>query len=163
MTSIEFDSEGYIYPYKAIECDLLILEKVFVDGFPEAKRRRWLFENYLEYIHAFQEQVCDDFEQWIDGSFVSHKAAPNDIDLITIVDFDIVEKTPNKILDRFWSFSLENEGIDAYIVKRYPVSHLLFQPYSEMMDRSETRFSGTRPDVNNEKYQKGFLKINFGK
>lgn len=101
------------------------LEAYFVTAFPNSTTRKRLFENYLRYIYRFQDEVFPIFEQWVNGSFVTQKENPNDIDLVTFLDYEAYGKRGDKVLDRFWSFSLESEGIDAYIVKGYPSTHPL--------------------------------------
>ncbi len=91
-------------------------------GFPNSITRKRLFINYLRYLESFKSRVTRNFTQWINGSFISQKENPKDIDLVTFFDFEIYE-SQEPYLDKFWSFSLENEGLDAYLVKAYPKSH----------------------------------------
>ena len=54
--------------------------------------RRRLFDEYLNYIIFLKQFELGNFFQWIDGSFVSTKSKPNDIDIVTFIDFKIHEK-----------------------------------------------------------------------
>lgn len=101
MTQLNFDEYGNLTPYKIMEIDLATFEAYFVTAFPKSKTRKRLFENYLRYIYRFQDKVFPFFEQWINGSFVTKKENPKDIDLITFLDYKIFEKRGDKVLDKF--------------------------------------------------------------
>ena len=51
---MEFDELGYLTPYKVIETDLEIFERIFVSNFENSETRKTLFKNYLSYIDNFQ-------------------------------------------------------------------------------------------------------------
>ena len=61
-------------------------------------------------------------------------------------------------MDKFWSFSLEKEGIDAYIVKTYPSSHELYLSFLEIEEYYQNLFSTDRIDQS-----KGIVKLKFSK
>jgi len=77
-TTLNFDEFGNLTPYQAIDT----LEAYFVTAFPKSTTRKRLFENYLRYIYRFQDEVFPFFEQYINGSFVTKKENPKDIDLV---------------------------------------------------------------------------------
>ncbi len=158
-TQLNFDEYGNLTPYKIIEVDLATFEAYFVTAFPNSKTRKRLFENYLRYIYRFQDEVFPFFEQWINGSFVTQKENPKDIDLVTFLDYSVYEKRGDKILDKFWSFSLEDEGIDSYLVKDYPKNHLLYMKTLEKKDVWLKLYANNRAKIPT----KGFLKIIFEK
>jgi len=158
-TQLNFDEFGNLSPYKAIEVDLDTLESYFVTAFPQSTTRKRLFENYLRYIYRFQDEVFPFFEQYINGSFVTQKENPNDIDIVTFLDFKVYQKRGDKVLDKFWSFSLENEGIDAYLVEDFPKSHPEFMETQFIKNDWKNRYSTNKART----HKKGFLKIIFEK
>lgn len=159
-TQLNFDKFGNLTPYQAIEVDLDTLESYFVTAFPNSKTRKRLFENYLRYIYRFQDEIFPIFEQYINGSFVTKKENPKDIDIVTFLDFEVYAKREkSKSLDKFWSFSLEDEGIDAYLVRDYPKNHPLNYKTETKRMYWQTLYSKNR----NRNNAKGFLKINFKK
>ncbi len=83
---MEFDELGFLSPYKLIETDLETFESVFVSNFKNSDTRKKVFQNYLSYIHDFKNQISNNFYQWIDGSFVTSKLNPNDIDIVTFLN-----------------------------------------------------------------------------
>ncbi len=158
--TLTFDEHGYLTPQEGIETDIDTLKAYFVDAFPNSERRQWLFDNYLRYTYRFEDDVFPRFEQWINGSFVTQKENPKDIDIVTFVDYWVYEKRGDKVMDKFWTFSLEKERIDAYIVYVYPKEHELHQKYQSELNRWKERYSNTK-SVNGISYPKGFLKILF--
>ena len=58
---------------------------MFVDAFPKSKTRRRLFMRWERHRAALVSLVRAE-AQWIDGTFVTSKEDPRDIDLVTIID-----------------------------------------------------------------------------
>lgn len=92
-TVLTLDPLGYLTPYDAITADLQTLERFFVEGFLTSATRRQLFDAYRQYTELLRDTLPTGaaLTQWIDGSFVTGKRNPNDIDLITFVDFALYE------------------------------------------------------------------------
>ncbi len=158
-TKLNFDKFGNLTPYQAIEVDLDTLESYFVTAFPKSTTRKRLFENYLRYIYRFQDEVFPFFEQYINGSFVTKKENPKDIDIVTFLDYEVYQKRGDQVLDKFWTFSLEDEGIDAYLVEDYPKNHSFYQKTLEKKIYWENLYIKNR----NRNEPKDFLKITFQK
>lgn len=155
---LSFDKHGYLQPYHPIEVDLDTMKSFFVDAFPKSEKRKVLFDNYLRFLYRFQDDVFTYFEQWINGSFISKKENPKDIDLVTFLDYSIYEKRGDKILDQFWKFSLEGQFLDSYIVKAYPENHPNYSVYLSERNLWQDRYGTDR-----EENPKGFLKLIFQK
>ncbi|WP_428667494.1 DUF6932 family protein [Runella sp.] len=157
-----FDNLGNLFPYDIIKTDLVSFEQVFVTNFPKSATRRRIFENYQQLIVDFKHQVTGSFYQWIDGSFVSEKVNPNDIDIITFLDHKIYEIQAQKLMN-FSGYELQREKkIDSYFVKLYPVEH----PHYEIITKLDTLewlhlFSKTKVQRNGNKYPKGIIQIDF--
>ena len=83
------------------------------------------------------------------------KENPNDIDISTFIDHRVTELRNSK-LEKFWSYSLESELIDSYIVKEYPKEHSNHQVSQESKSNRYDLYSTDRNEV-----PKGFLKLVF--
>ena len=161
MQNITFTDEGFIFPNEKINVDLATLKTIFVDNFPNSTTRKTLYDNYLRYINDFSKQITPNFTQWINGSFVTLKENPNDIDFVTFIDVDIYERNKSEI-DNFLSFSLEKEGLDAYILQIYPKYTEQYEEYTHFhLKNWEKRFSFARKNTRKEVFPKGFFEINF--
>ncbi len=151
---LKFDNNGYLFPYQAIEIDLATLQDVFVFN----KHREQLFIHYLRWLDSFKSKVTQEFTQFINGSFISQKEFPKDMDFVTFFDYKIYEQE-ERFLDKYWTFSLENEGLDSYLVKTYPQEHEKFPDYIKDKNVWETRYSKTTADEMENIFKKGFIKI----
>jgi hypothetical protein len=89
---LKFDSKGHLKPYQPIHCDAQELKFHFVDAFKSKTRAK----NYAKYV-----KYSDDLKallggikitQWINGSFVTKKINPKDIDFITFLNHDTIQK-----------------------------------------------------------------------
>lgn len=158
MRKLEFDKNGYLKPYQPIEVTLEILQYNFVEVFPNSSPRIELYNNYLRFLYSFQDNVFTFFEQWINGSFTTQNEKPNDIDIVTFLQFDVYEKRGDKVLDQYWKFSLEEQKIDSYIIKSYPEEHPNFSAY-----QSERSLWKDRYGTDRDNQPKGFVKIFFEK
>lgn len=61
------------------------MKSLLVDGFPLSTRRKTLWENLLKLIDELKSEKLP-CKLWIDGSYVTKKLEPDDIDLIVEVD-----------------------------------------------------------------------------
>ena len=160
MQNLIFDEHGYLVPSEKITIDLATLEQVFVKDFPNSETRKDLFDNYLRYIDTFAKEITPNFTQWINGSFVTKKEDPKDIDFVTFIEAQYYLKNDeDETLDSF--FAWNKYGLDAYIVGEYPRNA---QKYIDHTLHFKTQwnnlFSRTRA-VNERVYAKGFLEIHF--
>ena len=161
LNTLSFDKRGYLRPYSPITVDLDTFKANFVTAFPSSSTRKQLFNNYLRYLYRFQDEVFPIFEQWINSSFVTQKENPEDIDLVTFLDYEVYEKRGDQILDKFWSFSLENEKLDAYIVKVFPENHQDFFKFKKVEQYWLDIYTHTHPKKTNPICSKGFLHLKF--
>ncbi len=78
----EYNEEGCL-PNGIYELSLKEIEEEFVKD--KSQRRQYIFENYRYHLNEIRNTgFC--LNQWIDGSFVTLKENPNDIDILTEFD-----------------------------------------------------------------------------
>ena len=90
MEKLEFDRQGYLKPYEKIGMTLEEFQVFFVDNFPQSKTRALIFEQYLQFIEDFKQNITLEFEHWLDGSFLTQKLHPNDLDFVMLLDNKVV-------------------------------------------------------------------------
>jgi hypothetical protein len=160
MQTLTFDTLGNLTPSEKITVDLETLKLYFVDAFPESETRKTLFDNYLRYLDAFAKEITPHFTQWINGSFVTQKENPNDMDFVTFLDIKTYERIePN--IDKYLTTTLHDNGLDAYILQVYPTEIELYTSYT--LFHTEVwygRFTNTRKVLGQNK-SKGFIELNF--
>lgn len=63
---LKFDKKGYLQPSEIIELDLFEFEYYFVQSFPNSSTRRPIFNAYIHYLKRFQQNITENFFQWLD-------------------------------------------------------------------------------------------------
>jgi hypothetical protein len=159
---MDFDEFGNLFPYKIIETDLDTFERYFVSSFEKSDTRKKLFQNYLSYITKFKIQISSDFHQWIDGSFVSNKLNPNDIDMVTFLNQRDYQENVTQLSEFQGDILKKEQKLDCYFVKEYPIEHKNYEIITHY-DSVEWfhLFSKTRVQRNGKRYSKGIIQINF--
>ena len=154
---LQFNENGYLEPYEAIPTDMETAKKVLV--WNEARKELW--NNFEGFIREVQEVLASPFSVWLNGSFVSKKEVPNDIDAVVFVDYQLYD-THEKTLAKFKALTFrKNQKLDVYFVKHYPENHKFRFVYE--LDKQEWLFgfSRTNPNKTKKTYLKGFLALKF--
>ncbi len=117
---LKFDERGNLRPYSCITSSIEEMSEYFVDRI-KSETRQDNFEKYLKYSADLKKYTgAADLKQWVNGSFVTLKTNPNDIDIVTFLDQKQI-KTLGSPID---NFKMQNGlllyGVDAYIVETYP-------------------------------------------
>jgi hypothetical protein len=149
---LEFDFDGHLKPYGAINIPLEHLKVTLGAYFAHTKHREELLIHYLVLLEELLELLDFPAIQYLDGSFVTSKFLPRDLDLVTFIDYRDFEAHENEIktlLERNKKLNL-----DCYFEKLYPEGHKHFFRFQSDLLYWESLFSKTR-----EKKRKGFLKI----
>ena len=98
---LNFDLRGNLFPYEIIPCDLSEFSSVFVDKFSNSQSRKLHFDRYLKYSTDLKILVDLPFlKQWVNGSFVTLKNNPDDIDFITFLDHSVVKSLDKNLWKR---------------------------------------------------------------
>ena len=158
---MNFDRLGNLTPYEIIETDLKTFQNCFVNEMENFKHRDKLFQDYLNYTKKLCKIVTNHFFQWINGSFVTQKNTPKDIDLVSFIDFRLVEKYQHQLKNMIYPISKAEYNMDAYIVKLYPENDK-----NVVFSKSDSlywfhHFQKSRANKAGEKFYKGFIKIDL--
>jgi hypothetical protein len=154
---IDFNSRGYITPPEAIDVDFDTFKQTFVVN----NHRQVIFDEYQTFLASLKNLQIEPFFQWINGSFTTQKPHPNDIDVVTFIDFEAKEQHQD-FLNALKSESLPRK-IDAYFVATYPENHPQFLNakadkldfyHKFVRDWKQERRKG-------QKLLKGFVQLNF--
>ena len=103
------------------------IEEALVTAFPSSARRRPLFESWRNVVAAI-ERVTPIKDHWLDGSFVTKKAEPTDIDCVSFFEsatFDALGPVDHTLLKALLSAKVTVGlfGCDSYAVIEYPEDH----------------------------------------
>ncbi|MGD1839920.1 MAG: hypothetical protein ACFB0B_03355 [Thermonemataceae bacterium] len=114
----------------------------------------------IDYTEVLKAKLNIPLVQWVDGSFISKKEYPNDIDVVTFIPYKTYE-LESHFLSKLRK-TYEKKAIDNYFVAVYPETHQKHSVF--MMNRKEWLFlfSGTRRDLyTGLRYTKGFLELSL--
>ena len=127
------------------------LEQHFVYAFALQGRRKYLFERF-GFLLEKVEEVGMAFEVWVNGSFVTKKEEPDDIDIAFFFDPNQLPTLPPE------KFALFNEVRNIELSKYRYNCDVRFVPNNDMNNRSYWRgwFGYTRSEK-----VKGFARISI--
>jgi len=161
---IIFDGRGNLKPYQKIEVTLENFKIHFVDRFEKSDTRQDIFSQYKKLNEDFSNTITPNFVQWINGSYVTKKNSPKDLDLVVLIDHNIFDKHEKLIESKFRMGGIKNyfDKLDVYTIKLYPVNHK--KHFITKFDSVywNSWFSETRKNRFKQKFSKGYLEIKFG-
>lgn len=157
---LNYDENGFLTPYEVISGDLKLLENEFVVNFANESRQR-LFDKMAKYLNELKALLGDDLVVWVNGSFVTKKLNPNDIDIVVFVSWRKAEQFSKALKNFSNPMSLGIYGVDGYLVRVYEPEHP-----KHVLTHSDSLhwlhdFSRTQPNRNGKTFKKGFLEIKF--
>ncbi|GAB3643148.1 DUF6932 family protein [Spirosoma arcticum] len=157
---IELNQKGLIVPDYNVPSTVLELATVFVRD-RQTPRRTALFDGYLNYMGDLCACLGDEhFTQWVNGSFTTAKQHPDDIDTVTFLNFDVVDKLGSALNPFKYPESL-SYSMDAYLVRVFPPEHRLFALYVGERAYWLDRFTKTERSRLGIVHRKGFLELMY--
>ncbi len=155
-----FNARGFIMPYQRIVSSVEEIEEVFVTPFPHSETRQVIFDNYLNYIDEFQSLITPQFTHWLDGSFMSKKLNPNDLDFVAFIDYRIYQQKEEqifRIVEKYGYLKLDN-----YVSQLFPSNHSRHSETNRYKEYWTDLFSSSRRDPEtNLQEPRGFIEIIF--
>lgn len=129
---------------------------MFVQSFAKNYHRQRLFQEWKSYNDRLIKTLgIGKLIQWIDGSFVTNKPIPNDIDFVTFIPYHLYEPKEDGLIEFYSTISLYNDGLDAYMCPIYPAEHPNYQLTRQYRTVWQKRFKKMK-DASGEK---GFLEL----
>ena len=156
---LNFDNRGNLKPYSSIPSSINEMMKYFV-GDIKSETRKANFDKYIRYSADLKKHAGGfDLKQWVDGSFVTKKANPKDIDVVTFLNQKQIEKLGLFINDYKMEGAYNLYGIDAYIIEVYEPKNKYHSYTIGDTAYWHTLFATTRKNRAGKEYKKGFLDI----
>lgn len=108
--------------FQIFDSSLQAMLEEFRRAFAWNNHRRGLFEVYLDFLEEFKNLAPGRFYQFINGSYVSKKEFPKDIDLVTFVNFERALKLGSRLeyLEKLFF-----PNLDIRFARFYPENHPL--------------------------------------
>ncbi len=162
----DFDENGLL-PEGVFDCDLKVLECRFVDRFPDSPTRFDLYHEFVEWISGAAKLLLSATE-WIDGSYVTAKEAPKDIDVVTFCDAGFLTSLSGEDEERV-ELHLNNQTtqIHSMLIGVYPEGDPQYPLYqAEVRTIGKWGFGKHRFKKDGEAFRtdlpKGFLQMPLG-
>lgn len=111
------------------------IEETFVSAFPDGSPRREIFEGWLAFRNLVGKYVSVRSE-FVDGSFVTSKPNPGDLDLSVWVDADELNglsASDQLGLGKLWARRKSAFHCDAFIVPECAIGHPNYGDYQQML------------------------------
>lgn len=157
---MRFDEHGHLAPYEIIELSMSEFQSVFVDSMEDTAHRKNLFRQYLQFVNEVKSAFGIAFYQWIDGSFVTTKPLPEDLDIVTFLPYDtMIQKI--SIVYRFRENAKTLFKVDAKFSPVCKWNHRFFEESKKQEAYWQNLYGHSRPDIDGKKWPKGIVKIDF--
>ncbi len=151
---LNFDENGFLTPFRAIQTDLETVRNTFVYN----ERRAAIFKNYEEFLDRFQAMGFTGYFQWLNGSFVTQKTNPGDLDVVTFIPILQFEKHESQLKRQLWNSPL----LDCFFERLFPENHPMVNVSKMDMAEWNALYCTTRRDkITFKRYSKGFIQLNF--
>jgi hypothetical protein len=146
--AIEFPDGSDVLPQGRHPATPDEIKTELVDAFPSSATRPDIFNQWTILLEALDRFVTLD-EQWIDGSFVTKKNDPADIDLVTHLDGEAVEAlepVEAMLLKGLFAghVSRDMHRCDSFLVARYPEGHPARPEYEKTLAAWDELFGRDR-------------------
>lgn len=153
-----FNHSGLLVPDSKITSSIAVLEDEFVIKLPSPKRLD-LFKSYIRYCEEFKKTCgLERLHQWVNGSFVTKKPNPGDIDIVTFLDHNLVQRLGHSLDNFKYPNSEAIYNVDAFFVEIYPAGHPKRHYYTSDWAYWYDRFTKTRR-IRGNRLAKGFLEM----
>lgn len=96
-----FNDDGNL-PEGVYDCTEASIEEAFVSRFPESTVRSELYSGFRS-LRTLARNASTPATQWVDGSFVTTKQDPDDIDVLSFVDYDTLTRLPRDKYDEVFA------------------------------------------------------------
>lgn len=157
---LQFDEHGLITPKEIIELSLVDFERIFVKERKEKAHRQKIFEEYLRHNEQIQKEIGSILFQFVNGSFTTLKAKPNDIDVVSFIDYRIYNRKV-EVMENLLTKWNSNKLLDAYFAPKSYGGHPYFIQSQIAFDYWIDLFTLTKKNENMGSLSKGLIKLNF--
>ncbi len=120
---MQFDEHGNLTPYEPIPVKQTEIQNELVRSFPLSMTRDNLFDSFVRYNEELGAALKNEFRQWVDGSFVTIKQNPADVDIANFIANDRFDVNADALMPFFTvGGSLETWSVDAHLIPVYSES-----------------------------------------
>ncbi len=162
MDKIQFDIRGNVAGQDIIKLRYDEFKDHFVFAFERNSKRHLLLERYENYMEDLGKLLRHGYFQWIDGSFISKKPDPRDMDLVTFIDARNFDRNERIFANDYMTNRARRRyQLDAYVNVDYPPLHRKSVYTRSDLLYWQHQFETTKENRAQKKFQKSFVQLNF--
>lgn len=158
---LEFNEIGNLKPNK-YEITFNEAREFFVDSFVESETRQRNWTGFCNFLQMLIDLGLTEMQVWVDGSFVTNKLNPNDIDCVIYIKPEIINSISNENQENLYK-KFSKQGNEKAHVEYFTDPYILldvtntpcFPGYKEWCDNKIYWENWWGHDRNNN--EKGFL------
>jgi hypothetical protein len=156
-----FNRRGNLVPSEVILTDWNTFHSYFVEEINNTQRKV-IGKKLGEFLFEILQIINIPFEVWIDGSFVTQKTEPNDVDVLIHLPNDIFSKYKSTISPLIEQSKYATNGlIDAYITIQYSKNHPYYPLYEADIMEWKHIYGKTRATLSGARFPKGIITLKF--
>ena len=127
MAGTKRDFQPLLAPGRHETC-LVQVHRLCVLPFEESTVREGLFHNFCRFVQTFEELKIN-CSMLVNGSFVTEKLNPSDIDVAVIIDPDVAEKlsSEQEALINSINDNCFIDKVDGFVETEFPIGHPSFR------------------------------------
>lgn len=162
MSKITFDQHGHLMPYEIIDLDLEAVKWHFVAEFGQSGHRKLLYQSFESLIEKLKNEIIGSFFILVDGSFVSTKENPADIDFVVFMPIAEFEKSSPlfQSLDYNRKQIHRQTGLHVFVSYFCSGGHPQFIEANALFDKWTNWFSHTKL-IDGVALPKGIVRVKF--
>jgi hypothetical protein len=157
---MQFDNNGHLMPYEIQEITLDEFRYFFVEKLGDSGHRTQLFNNYLRFIEDLKASFVVPFYQWVDGSFITTKEFPGDIDVVTFMSYETITNKAAEV-HHYRENAKTEYLVDAAFCPICRWNHRYFEKYKKNEEYWNNWYRFSRPNNEFNRFPKGIIKISF--
>lgn len=157
---LNYDIRGNLESNEIIPMEWDNFVQHFITDRPNSRTRQDLLANFTAFLLQLHSTISPNFKIWIDGSFISTKINPNDIDAVFLLPFEIYERKKSVLDNQIFIKNLKySKGLDLYYFADYPENHKRYFLNHHFKIYWQDVYGHTRPDNNKQQFSKGFIQL----
>ena len=149
-----------LFPVGFHRLSMVDLERICVLSFPLSNSRKAIMDGLVQFVQRMVDAKIPG-DLWVDGSFLTEKIDPKDVDLVVVIDGDAVYDHGMLEQRDAIDWAIDNQKAtlkcDSYVLMEYPVGHALHDEGKWNYSYWHRQWGFSRQDD-----QKGIVVISLG-
>ncbi len=152
---LTFDENGHLTPHRIIQTTWEEFVITFTEHLENQAHRKMLLRKHEAFLEEIRQAFKVPFYQWVNGSFITQKEYPGDIDMVTFLPYDLIVKKAI-FVQRLRRISKPDFGMDGFFAPTARWNHRFHDSCENEAKRWLDLFGSSREGI-----PKGIIQLNF--